>query len=224
MKKSLWIGLSFFLAGIWIFSFSLWFQNNVQIGAKSSNFDRFLEYFSFSHFVSKNTSALVHFPSPSCSPTPKKEIIVYLDFSCPHCKKFSQDTLLFYLKNPHLFSLSIYPFSHSQNNEDINNSLLLYCLSQKTSSEQILERFNLYTGDLKTWRDSQPDAEELKKCMNNPLSEQAIAQIYTSAQEKGVRGVPTFFFENQKFEGAFSKESFLTIVSSFQNDYNDSCR
>lgn len=128
--------------------------------------------------------------------------VLYHDFTCPYCNKFYNDVYLpLSKKYSSKITFSFIPYFSNAEGKSFKIAKEFYCIeNQKLDTSQYLEN-NIKDKDIEiTEIYSKINIEEFNNCINNKETDENIFSIKNNANEKGVRGTPTFFINNIKFE------------------------
>lgn len=137
----------------------------------------------------------------------------YIDFQCPHCREFYKTTLA-PLKKEYSESIDISVAMYPQRNTGLSLEIAKYfvCAKAHKDSFDLLDFFlfgkdEIPELDIESWNTelefTPEEILEINSCLET--AEEKVLSEKTKAQEKGVRGTPTFFIGEKKFEGSVSK-------------------
>jgi len=222
MRYSYW-----FWGGLLLFLFSLLFAG-IGISDQGKQWKEYITDFwgpniALVESVEKNEShSYLSFPSPSSEPQRKKvSMDVYYDFGCPHCTAFYTDTItpLLESESREKIELHILPYPLQNEGKSFEIAKWLLC-TQKTKGKGMTMSFLAQVSiedDNIELLDSYFEFDEerssfFRACVNADETEAEVLAIREHARSRGVRGVPTFFLEEEKFERNQSLESVLISI------------
>jgi len=150
---------------------------------------------------------------------------LYYDFSCPYCSSFYNNTFFplqkKYEKN---INFIIVPYAINSQGKSFEQAQWFVCLHDEKigniSSEDIIKKITTEM-ELKELKDvfalSDEKNKKVLECVENEETEKKVREIREQAKEKGVRGTPTFFIGDEKFEKNQSlKKVELQIIEILQ--------
>lgn len=168
-----------------------------------------------SHEIEQN-SVKKSVPITSTAPVeqsnePEKEeasVTLYIDFNCPYCKNFYQNTFTTLRKKYKTqipFEVQLFPLQTQGISMEV--SKFYECANQQTNQWELLdyllvslEKFDL--SEEKKWiEELQLNTEDMKICKDSKDTKNQIIQQKEEGKEKTVRGTPTVLIGGKKFEG-----------------------
>ena len=168
-------------------------------------------------------SSIINQPLPESSPVELKEnkevqktripVTLYYDFTCPYCKIFYDEAFQKFTETySEQINIEILPYSlqsegisadlhtfysciDQENEIDANSNAIMKFfienITEETTQEDIIALFEL----------DEEAVLEFDKCVEDKENIQEILDIRANAKERGVRGTPTLFIGDTKFEG-----------------------
>lgn len=221
MRYSYW-----FWGGLLLFLFSLLFAG-IGISDQGKQWKEYITDFwgpnmALVESVEKNEShSYLSFPSPSSEPQRKKvSMDVYYDLGCPHCTAFFNDTItpLLESESREKIELHILPYPLQNEGKSFEQSKWMVCVEQmhgdrgvhslitQVQDEDTAEAISEYL------EFDEEESIRLDECLQHPQTDELVLAIREHARSRGVRGVPTFFLEEEKFERNQSLESVLISI------------
>ncbi len=138
----------------------------------------------------------------------KTNFTLYYDFSCPYCKKFYANTFTpLQKKYSDNFSFQIIPYSLNIQSKSFEQSKWFLCLvdekiggiSENILIEKINEKIEI-SSVAEVFSLSDEKNKQFLECVSDEKIEKQLLSLQKQAKEKGVRGTPTFFIGEEKFE------------------------
>lgn len=220
MKYSHW-----FWGGLFLFLFSLLFAG-IGLSDQGKKWKDSLENFWKPSVLTHSaepiqTDSEVAVSSPSVSDAKQTVVMdVYYDFSCPHCTAFYTHTItpLLESESREKIELHILPYPLQTEGKSFEQSKWMVCVEQihgesgvhslitQVQEEDTAEAISQYLGF--------DDEESIRfdECVQHPQTDELVLAIREHARSRGVRGVPTFFLEEEKFERNQPLESVLISI------------
>lgn len=225
MKEFSWffVGVGLFVVSLLFFWLSFFDRAN-EVGASVKNF--FQEESVIPLAESENTNSVsdknidIHNPS-------KVQMEVFYDFTCLHCKDFFTDTIAPLLEDyTHTVEITFSPYPLQTTGKSFEMAKWFLC-AQRIKGDEIATSFISQVSaedDLERVASYLELEEESSKAFRSCIDSEEVAleviKIRDMAREKGVRGTPTFFLEEEKFERNQPLESVvLYIENALKNTY-----
>jgi len=157
------------------------------------------------------------------SENPKVKIIVFEDFSCPHCRKFYktlQKTNFIYHDDVKIIF---------RNFTSVNEQSINYALAAQCSGEQnmfILMHDTIFQkqedegfADVYTVAEQIGlDTEKFRQCIEKKKYMPRIRKDYVDGQKLGIQGTPTAFINGHKISGNIPYDDFKKVIEYFLNN------